>query len=470
MKRGDAVSHTFRHEEGILPEPSAENGFVPLAGSPEVTFLLGTDFFIGAPLTHEQRVAITPDQADQLVGWLRALGITLHFYVVRDAGTRAGFPDEAYAAAGARIIDLENLPQMTHHPHVVHALKEPTEYEAEIPGHFLRIGALHTGDFRPDCGLARVLQKGNYSAVFDGSCVGGFAYRFTGSEIRPRFRVPLRSSMSVYAGWLAGEDVGDALASAERVVISGGGVVGTSAADVLLEKHRHQLKEILIIEKFESRCRELESMYADADGLVRIKQGTLISDDDLRDAKGLILTIFIQGSGATPKVVDTEQIRLMAEDGLVVDVAIDEGGGVRIPMDDKIDPRTGETYTVTIEDIKEAVDALGKNLRYHADNHMPRRRPRQASIEHGRTALMYLATLLYLCGEHGGTEPALHTIMDLDYIEPPKNIHDALVLDLKHGLAFTNLGGVAGLYRHALKRSAEIRQFLVDNGVTCLFV
>ncbi|MDJ0836760.1 MAG: hypothetical protein QNK37_09595 [Acidobacteriota bacterium] len=462
------MTKEFVHEP-ILPEPTEENGFINQAGK-TVTFLLGTDYFIGAPHTNEQRVAITPAQAHQLKSWLAQLGIDLKLYVVRDAGLRAGFPDSDYEAAGARIIGLEKLPYMHDHPHVVHALKESTSYEATIPGHFLRIGALHSGDFRPDCGLAEVLKKGNYSAVFDGSAVGGFAYK-TDFPIKPSFRVPLRSSMSVYAGWLAGEDVGDALGErGERVVISGGGVVGTSAADVLLEKNRDQLSEILIIEKFPERCRQLEEQYAEYGNLVRIKEGTTIEDEDLRGARGLILTIFIQGSGATPKVTNTEQIKLMAENGHVVDVAIDEGGGVRTPMDDKIDPRTHKPYVVTIEDIKHAVASLGKGLSYHADNHMPRRRPHQASIEHGRTALMYLAALLYCCAAKDGTEGALKYIMDQDYIEEPKSIFAALILDLKHGLAFSNMNNVTGVYRHVLKKSDEIRQFLVDNGVTNLFV
>jgi len=84
--------------------------------------------------------------------------------------------------------------------------------------------------------------------------------------------------------------------------------------------------------------------------------------------------------------------------------------------------------------------------------------------------LMYLAALLYLCAAEGGTEGALHALMDHDYIERPGHIFDGLVLDLKHGLAFTNLGGVTGVYRQVLKKSAEIRQFLIDNEVTCLFV
>ena len=313
------------------------------------------------------------------------------------------------------------------------------------------------------------MKKGNFTAIFDGSAVGGFAYKEYRFPVRPKFRVPLRSSMSVYAGWLAGEDVGDRLERKEKVVISGGGVVGTSSANVLLEKHLDQLEEILIIEKFPERCQELRKLYQDHP-VVRIEQGFDIKDEDLKDAKGLILTIFIQGSGATPKVTHTEQIRLMKRGGLVVDVAIDEGGGVAIPKDSQTDPATGKPYATTLEDVKQAVLELGRDLEYQADNHMPRRRPHQASIEHGKTALLYLAALLYASAAHGGPQPALKWMMDHDYIENPKTILDALVLDLKHGLAFSRLNGITGVYRHVLKRSDEIGEFLTDNNVQSLFV
>ena len=450
----------------ILPELSADSGFEKLAGERAV-FLLGTDYYIGAPKTHEQRVAITPDQAALLKQWLAELGVELELLVVSDAGKNAGFGNELYRRAGAVIVSEAELAHLNPAPQVVHALKESTHYEATIPGPFVRIGALHSGDFKAGCGLADVLLRGNACGIFDGSAVGGFAYAGD-FAVKPKFRIPLRSSMSVYAGWLAGEDVGESLVADETVVVSGGGVVGTSAVNVLLEKHDHQLKKILIIEKFATRCRELEALYHHQPK-VEIRQGFDIKAEHLSGAKGFILTIFVQGSGATPKVVDTHQIACMKEGGVIVDVAIDEGGGIKIPKEDKIDPATGKPYAVTVEEIREVVEHLPVPLAYHADNHMPRRRPREASIEHGKTALMYLGALLYLCALKKGPRGALNFIMDHDYIEPPKTILDALLLDLKHGLAFTQSGNTTVLYRHVLKKSDEIHQFLSENGVSCLF-
>lgn len=450
----------------ILPETGEVNGFAKLPDS-SVVFLLGTDYFIGAPVTPEARVAVTPDQMGMLRDWLLECGVSLKFYMVKDAGARAGYSDEDYKAVGATILNVEDVAKMEA-PHVVHALKEPTDYEATIPGTYMRIGALHTGDFKPDCGWAKVLVESNFSAIFDGSAVGGFAYKHD-SKVRPRFRVPLRSSMSVYAGWLAGEDVGECLESDETVIISGGGVVGTSSADVLLEKHADQIKRLLIIEKFPERCAQLKDMYKDYPQ-VEIQQGFDVKDEDIKDAKGLILTIFVQGSAATPKVTNIQQVSLMKEGGHIVDVAIDEGGGIGTRFDNDLDPETGKPRMVTIEEIRSEVEGIGRGLKYFADNHMPRRRPREASLEHGRTALMYLATMLYLSAKFGHSQEALKHIMDHDYIEAPKTICDALILDLKHGLAFSNLHHTVALYRHVIKRSDDIINFIEKSGGHAVFV
>ncbi len=109
------------------------------------------------------------------------------------------------------------LPSLSPGPDVVHALKEPSPYESLIPGLFMRIGALHVGSFRPSCGLAALLRKRNFSAILDGSAVGGFTCRLSKT-----FQAPLRCSMSVFASRVAADTVAQNLAPRSKVVISGG--------------------------------------------------------------------------------------------------------------------------------------------------------------------------------------------------------------------------------------------------------
>lgn len=444
---------------GVLPRPIAENGYLPLENR-EATFLLGTDYYIGYPEFPEQRVAITPLHCKVLGDWLDKLGVKLNLKVVANAGKGARFNDEEYVSAGAQIISEEQIAKIDA-PDVVHALKEPSKLEEDIAGPYLRIGALHTGDFREDCGLAKVLKKRNYSGIFDGSAVGGFAYNYD-FEYKPKFLIPLRSSMSVYAGKLAGEDTGEVLEANEKVIVAGGGIVGTAAIDVLLTKYGEKISTLLITEYSRRRCAELREMYKAYGDRVQVKQTSTVTSEDIKDAKGLILTIFIQGSGATPRVIDVADLAVMRRGGMVVDVAIDEGGGIRIPKHS-----TGAM--VEAEDVRAEIDNLGLNLGYVADNHMPRRRPRSASEEHSLTSIPYIATMLYLCAREQGPVGALTHIMDKSYIVRPRNVLDAMVLDLKQGLAFVNLDEITVLYRHLNKKSNEIAGFLRDNDIRNVF-
>jgi alanine dehydrogenase len=444
---------------GILPRPIAENGYVPLEKR-EATFLLGTDYYIGYPEFPEQRVAITPQHCKVLGDWLDKLGVRLNLKVVAGAGKGARFEDSEYVAAGAQIIAEDELGKLDA-PDVVHALKEPSKLEEDIQGPYLRIGALHTGDFRDDCGLAKVLKRRQYSGIFDGSAVGGFAYNYD-FEYKPKFLIPLRSSMSVYAGKLAGEDTGEVLVADEKVVVAGGGIVGTAAIDVLLTKYREKISKLLITEYSNRRCQELREMYAAYGDLVEVKKAGTVTAEDVQDAKGLILTIFIQGSGATPRVIDVADLGVMRKGGIVVDVAIDEGGGIRIPKHN-----TGEM--VEAEDVKAEIDALKLDLGYVADNHMPRRRPRSASEEHSVTSIPYIATMLYLCARENGPEGALTHIMDKSYIVRPRTVLDAMELDLKQGMAFVNMSDITVLYRHLNKKSNEISEFLKKYQISNVF-
>ena len=95
--------------------------------------------------------------------------------------------------------------------------------------------------------------------------------------------------------------------------------------------------------------------------------------------------------------------------------------------------------------------------------------PITANIEHGKTGLMYLATLLYLCAAQGGPVATVKYIMDQDNLENPKTIRDALELDLKNGMAFAKPRDITVLYRHVLKRSNDIQHYLDGKKVANTF-
>jgi len=415
----------------------------PTVDAGRASFLLGTDQHIGeARGSPETRVGITPEQLGELGRWLAGCGVTLRAWVVAGAGRSAGFPDDDYEGAGATIVEEAELPKLDAAPDVVHALKEPSEYEATIPGPYLRIGALHSGDFDRNPGLSRLLGSEAFCAIFDGSCVGGVSYRTRGG-----FPIPIRSQMSVFAGEIAAEKVLERLreTGAGGCVIVGGGAVGQAAARILLDDGADVATRITMIERSSARCDELRERWRGRP--VELVAAAAVTDELIEGASGLILAAFQPGRRA-PELVDVGQLARMATGGAVVDVAVDEGGSIAGPK----------------QAMAEAITALGRNLRYVADRQLPRARPHEASIVHGRTILPYLGTLLHVAARHGSAAAAAAAIAAVDVTQPPADDYHGLISDLKNGLAFAGPRPVI-IHPDAVKKKDVVRAYLDQQGI-----
>ncbi|MEZ5965848.1 MAG: hypothetical protein R3F56_18580 [Planctomycetota bacterium] len=407
----------------------------------DVTFVLGNDREIGRRLrSQERRVGVTPEQVDALRRLLGTIGIRLSVLVVENAGARAGYADGDYVHAGAQIVTFAELPHETP-PDVVHALKEPSSYEASIPGPFCRIGALHSGDFDPHAGFARLLSA-RPAAVFDGSNVGS----------ETDFRKPIRGSMSVFAGRVAAEWVLEHIASAAAVggmVVVGGGKVGVAAVEKLLTDPRVETVALFDRAADPTRLAAIEASIVES---ARVQVLGLEGTDDpnllakLSGASGLVLAPAMAG-GRAPKVVSTHALQeAMPQGGIVVDVSIDERGAL---ADQRVDPdwaseRLIEFFTHTLSQV-----------RYQAVPNMPRAYPKEASFQHGEAILPYLATLLFLCAGEGGSvaatrallqRPFLHQTPDPLRLDDPAARLDALCQDLRNGIAVHTDGGAPVLH------------------------
>lgn len=398
----------------------------PLQGK-KATLLLGTDRHIGeeTPGAQETRVGVTPAQIAALKSWLQEAGIYLDFYFVQGAGARAGYSDGDYLNVGGELVfehELSALPT----PHVFHALKEPAPYETFVPGPFIRIGALHTGAFDPTSGLASLFKKKNFCAIFDGSSIGGYSFNITGGYV-----IPIRSSMSVFAGWIAANYI-EPISSKPggKVVVSGGGVVGTAAVEQLLAEQGDKLSQVLIIEPNQAQCERLRNKFSADSKVVVIERGK-INNEDIDGAIGLILTAFRPGHPA-PKVIDINDLAALMDNAIIVDVSIDEKGGISIPdLDfDKI------SLLHVIERVQESIKKLRKNITYIGDSHLPRNNASKASEAHGKAVLPYLAILLYLSAREGDAPRAVEFILRQDCSVSPQGHFESLVCDLKQGLAF----------------------------------
>jgi NAD/NADP transhydrogenase alpha subunit len=421
--------------------------------------LLGTDRHIGEekPGHEETRVGITPEQVAALRDWLREAGVFLDFYFIQGAGARAGYSDGNYLNIGGHLVfehQLSSLPS----PDVFHALKEPSPYEAFINGPFMRIGAVHRGGFHATSGLASLFKKKNFCAIFDGSTTGGYSHQFTGGHI-----IPIRGSMSVFAGWIAADEVVvDREFSAGKVVVSGGGVVGTAAVERLLNEHGSKISRILIVDPSPEKCDQLTRRFHDMEK-VSIQTGGEITAEIAEGANGLILAAYVELSTA-PKVINLGDIERLSPGAVIVDVSIDERGGVVIPGFDsnkasleEIEPR-----------ISKEVKALGKNITYIGDSHLPRRDAKQASEEHGKAILPYLGVLLYLSAREGGPPQAMEYIHH--FAEGQANFHkrdyfNSLVYDLRQGLAYWRHDPIS-VRKSKEKVMENINDFLRREGIS----
>lgn len=394
----------------------------------KAVLLLGTDEHIGEGLDAqpERRVGITPRQIAYLKKWLQEAGVYLDFYFLQGAGIQAGYTDGDYNNVGGQLMYEHQLPNMPA-PHIVHALKEPCSYESLIQGPFIRIGALHPGAFDTTSGLATLFKRKNFCAIFDGSNIGGYAYR-----LNKGYRVPIRSSMSVFAGQIGADKVGERFSGDEtkrKVVISGGGVVGSSAVNSLLQHHPALCESINVVEENPGRCVELREQYKDSPS-VKIVESGRVGRDVLDGADALMLTAFRPGEQA-PKVIDLPELSAMNDGSIIVDIAIDEKSGIQVQGIDYDAAPLPDVIAQTTS----AIGRLRKNILYVADSHLPRMMPKEASKAHGKAVLPYIATLLYLSSREGGAPQAVKYITDAQIKDDNSDYFEALVYDLKNGLA-----------------------------------
>lgn len=416
-----------------------------------VSFLLGTDELI----RRERRVALTPRHIETLRHDLEALGLETRIYAVRGAGERAAnasgeaFADDQYAAAGAELVDRDEVGSIDALD-VAHALKEPTDWEGELPGSVIRIGALHLAS-RP-AGLRNMLERGNFAAILDGGTVGNCSYLEHGGD-----RTPIVASMSRFAGAVSGRKVVEGLErnglDAGKVIVVGAGIAGKSAIGELKPK----VARLIVVEPWEpareSLAGELEALgIEDYDVIPRLGNGAF------DDAVGIVFA-HRSGARAAEKVCDIHQIRRMKQGAAIADIAIDQGGSIRhddYSEDDDVDASRAK-YRALLE----------PDYFYYAESNMPRVEPHEASEVHGDASLPYVTALLALVASHGSPRAVVHRLLEDDIRiyngagELPE--HDnlgLLVQDLRNGLQLATADGDVVITDPDIERNAGLAQWI----------
>ncbi|ANE83338.1 alanine dehydrogenase (plasmid) [Mycobacterium adipatum] len=261
--------------------------------------------------TKEARVGITPAG----VSLLTREGHTVA--VERDAGVLAGFSNEQYEQAGAKLVDKA---EAWSNAELLVKVKEPIPAEYGYLREDLTLFTyLHLAADRP---LTEALLKAKTL---------GIAYE----TVQNQTGLPLLTPMSEIAGRLAahaaaayltteydgpGRLLGGSPGVAPcRVVVIGGGVVGTQAALLALGMQA----EVTVLDTSPTRIRDLHTIL---DGRARI----VVSDpetlaQELGTADVVIGAVLVPGKAA-PKVVRQEHLTLLPPGALLIDVAIDQGG------------------------------------------------------------------------------------------------------------------------------------------------
>jgi alanine dehydrogenase len=259
----------------------------------------------------EYRVAMTPAGADELV---RAGHEVL---VESMAGTGAGFPDEAYEAVGAYVVDAE----AAWGSELVLKVKEPQPAEIAF--------------LRDDLTLFTYLHLAANRAVAGALLAAGttgIAYETVQDATG---RLPLLAPMSEIAGRLAaqagarylerpqgGRGVllgGVAGVAPGSVVVLGGGTVGVNAAMVAAGMQAH----VAVVDTNLNRLRDLELVLA---GRVTLLHSTRLAVAELVSQADLVIGAVLVPGARAPVLVDRAALRRMRPGSVVVDVAVDQGG------------------------------------------------------------------------------------------------------------------------------------------------
>ena len=262
---------------------------------------------------NEYRVGLTP-------AGVRALTDAGHQVVVeRDAGTGSGFENELYERAGATLLDSPD--DVWAQGEMIVKVKEPIapEYPRMREGQLL-FTYLHLA---PDRELTKQLLERK---------VTGVAYETITDR---KGTLPLLTPMSEVAGRMAiqvgatylekmmgGRGIllgGVPGVPAARVVIIGGGVVGTNAAKIAVGMGAH----VTIIDNNLDRLRELDDIFLSK--ISTLASSAYMIHDAISEADLIVGAVLVPGAAA-PKLVTRSMLKDVPNGAVIVDVAVDQGG------------------------------------------------------------------------------------------------------------------------------------------------
>ncbi len=312
----------------------------------------------------ENRIGLTPESVKSLV----SDGHEILFE--NNGGYEAGFDNNQYKSAGAKIVDKAE--DIFSDSEIIVKVKEPLSNEVKmIKENQMIFTYLHLA-------AAKDLTEGLIKSK--GVCI---AYETVTDN---KGRLPLLAPMSAVAGRMSVQAGAHCLEKNQKgrglllggapgvepanVVILGGGVVGENAAVIATGMGAN----VHIVDKSETRLKQLKEIFGDKiipELSEKIDLNKLISECDL-----LVGGVLIPGAEA-PKLITKDMIKKMKRGSVVVDVAIDQGGCVETSK-----PTTHAEPTYIVDDV----------VHYCVAN-MPGGVPRTSTLALNKATLPFLKKL-----------------------------------------------------------------------------
>lgn len=271
---------------------------------------------IGVPKeikNHEYRVGLVPAGVRELV----ASG---HQVLVQaSAGAGIGVEDAAYVAAGAKIVATAK--EVFDSVDMVVKVKEPQLAECKMlrPGQVL-FTYLHLA---ADAAQANALMASGATAI---------AYE---TVTAPNGSLPLLTPMSEVAGRMSVQVGAASLQKANgglgvllggvpgvppaKVIVLGGGVSGTAAAEIAVGMRA----DVTVVDRSLKRLRELDALFG---GRLKTAASTAEAIESLVTQADLVIGAVLVVGAAAPKLVTRDMVSKMKKGAVMVDISIDQGG------------------------------------------------------------------------------------------------------------------------------------------------
>ncbi|CAG7618550.1 alanine dehydrogenase [Paenibacillus allorhizosphaerae] len=261
---------------------------------------------------NEYRVALTPAGAAAFVRSGHEV------WVEQGAGAGSSFPDNQYAAAGAKLV--EKAADVWASADMIMKVKEPlpSEYAYFRKGLVL-FTYLHLA---AEPALARALTDKQVTAI----AYETVEWNRTLPLLVPMSEIAGRMSAQIGAQFLEKSRGGKGLllggvpgVSRGKITIIGGGVVGINAAKIALGLGA----DVSIIDVNPERLRYLDDIFGSSIQTLMSNSSQIaeaVAGSDL-----VIGAVLIPGAKA-PKLVTADMIQAMSPGSVIVDVAVDQGG------------------------------------------------------------------------------------------------------------------------------------------------